>query len=134
MGELAIVDQQQLRFVPSAVDGLPDVTAASVYPDRLELLSGGTWVVIRFLDIARWHERGWLYRPLARLGWGVRGWPSVADRYWFHPPAGRFFRFYTAPPTTVYLPDEPAMSYADTMFCRVRDVLAAGGFGTVDLG
>jgi hypothetical protein len=124
-----------LRFHPSAVDGLPAVTEAAVYPDRLELLSNGNWVVIRFLDIARWHQHGWLYRPLARLGLGVHGWPFVADRDWFHPPARRFFRFYTTPPITIYMPDEPAeTSYARTMFRRVQVVLAAGGFGMVDLG
>lgn len=124
-----------LRFVPSAVEGRPDVTEAAIFPDRLELLSAGTPVVIRFLDIARWHRHGWLYRPLAQLGWGVRGHPSVADRDWFHPPAGRFFRFYTAPPVTVYLPDEPPeLGYGETMFQRVQHVIRLGGFGTFDLG
>jgi hypothetical protein len=91
--------QDGLRFVPSAVEGLPAVTEAAVFPDRLELLSEGKWVIIRFLDIARWYRHGWLFRPLAQLGLGVRGWPSVADRDWFHPPSGRFFRFFTTPPT-----------------------------------
>ena len=124
-----------LRFVPSAVEGLPSVTAAAVFPDHLELLSEDRWVVIRFLDIARWYRRGWLYRPLARLGYGVRGRPTVADRDWFHPPSGRFFRFYTRPPVTVYMPDEPAdTTYAATIFRRIQDVMAAGGYSTFDLG
>src|ERR1041385_7153395 len=97
-----------LRFVPSAVEGLPAVTEAAVFPDRLELLSEGKWVVIRFLDIARWYRYGWLYRPLARFGFGVSGRPSVADRDWSPPPAGRFFRFYGKPTVTVHMPDEPA--------------------------
>ncbi|MFO0795877.1 MAG: hypothetical protein U0804_00215 [Gemmataceae bacterium] len=124
-----------LRFVPSAVYGPPAVTEVTVLPDRLELLSDGSAVVVRFLDIARWHWRGWLYAPLARLGFRVRGWPAVADRDWFHPPAGRFFRFHCVPPVTVYLPDEPADTpYGQTLFRRVQDVLAAGGFSTFDLG
>jgi hypothetical protein len=123
-----------LRFVPSRVEGLPSVTEATVFPDRLELLSAGERVVIRFFDIARWHCCGWLYRPLACLGW-MRGGPMVADRNWFHPPSGRFFRFFTDPPVTVYMPDEPAgTSYGQTLFRRVQDVLAAGGFHTFDLG
>jgi hypothetical protein len=127
--------ETSLRFVPSAVEGLPDVSEVALFPDRLELLSAGKPVVIRLLDIARWHRHGWLYRPLARLGLGVRGYPSVADRDWFHPPAGRFFRFFTAPPVTVFMPDEPPeASYGQTLFRRVQDVLAAGGFGTHDLG
>ncbi len=132
---MATAAEDVLRFVPSAVEGLPAVTEAAVFPDRLELLSDGKRVVIRFLDIARWYRRGWLYRPLARLGFGVRGWPSVADRDWFHPPPGRFFRFFTAPPVTVYMPDEPPETgYVQTMFRRVQDVLAAGVFSTFDLG
>jgi hypothetical protein len=132
---MAMAAEASLRFVPSAVEGLPSVTEVAVFPDRLELLSEGKRIVIRFLDIARWHRRGWLYRPLARLGWGVRGWPSVADRDWFHPPSGRFFRFFAEPPVTLYMPDEPPdTSYGQTMFRRVQEVMAAGGFGTFDLG
>ncbi len=124
-----------LRFVPSAVEGLPVVTEAVLFPDRLELLSGGKWVAIHFLEIARWYGRDWLYRPLARLGFRVRGWPSVADRDWFHPPAERFFRFFTVPPVTVFMPDEPhETTYGETIFRRVQDVMAAGGFATFDLG
>jgi hypothetical protein len=126
--------EESLRFVPSAVDGLSAVTEVAVFSDRLELLSEGKWVVVHFLDIARWYRRKWLYAPLARLGW-VRGWPSVGDRDWFHPPAGRFFRFFTEPPLTVYMPDEPAdTSYGQTLFRRIQDVMAAGGYRTCDLG
>jgi hypothetical protein len=124
-----------LRFVPSAVEGLPNVTEAAVFPDRLELLAAHQKIVIRFIDIARWHRLGWLYEQLARRGWRVRGWPMVADRDWFHPPAGRFFRFYTDPPITVYLPDEPRdTGYGETLFRRLQDVLILGGFATNDLG
>jgi hypothetical protein len=131
---MATADEDCLRFVPSAVEGLPDFTEAAVFPDRLELLSAGKWVAIHFLDIARWYRRGWLYRPLAYLGW-VYGTPFVADRDWFHPPSGRFFRFYTDPSITVYMPDEPReTSYGQTIFRRVQDVMARGGFATHDLG
>ncbi len=124
-----------LRFVPSRVEGLPSVTGAALFSDRLELLSESKWVVIRFLDIAHWHRFGWLYRSLARFGLGVGGWPSVADRDWFHPPSGRFFRFYTEPPITVYMPGEPPeTSSRQTIFRRIQDIMAVGGFGTFDLG
>ena len=45
--------QDGLRFVPSAVEGLPGVAEVAVFPDRLELLSEGKWVTVRLLDIAR---------------------------------------------------------------------------------
>ncbi len=124
-----------LRFVPSDVEGLAAVTEVAVFPDRLELLSEAKWVVIRFLDIAKWYRRGWLYRSLARLGWSVRDWPSVADRDWFHPPAGRYFKFYSEPPVTVFMPDESqVLGYDETMFRQVQSVIALGGFATFDLG
>src|SRR5262245_2921219 len=127
--------ENHLRFVPSAVDGLPSVTEVAIFPDRLELLSEGKWTVIRFLDIARWYRGGWWYWSLARIGLRVRAWPSVGARDWFHPPAQRFFRFDTSPPITVSMPDEPEeLVYGQTMFRRVQNVLALGGFVTDDLG
>lgn len=88
---MATASKDSLRFVPSEVEGLPNVTEVAVFPDRLELLSEGKCVVVRLLDIARWYRRGWLYRPLARLGFGVWGWPSVADRLWCPRPSVSFF-------------------------------------------
>jgi hypothetical protein len=132
---MATPSRHGLSFVPTAVEGMPNVTEAVVFPDRLELLSGDERVVIRFVDIARWRRWSWLFLPLARLGCGVRGWPAVADRDGFHPPAGRFFRFYTNPVLTVFMPDEPReMRYGETIFRRVQDVIRAGGFCTFDLG
>lgn len=127
--------EASLRFVPGAVDGLPDVTAAVVFPDRLELLSAGRWTTIVFLDIAQWPWGGRLFRWLARRGFRVRGRPSVGGRDWCQPPARRYFRFQTDPPITVYMPSEAAdTGYDDTTFGRVKDVLALGGFTTHDLG
>lgn len=122
-----------VRFVPSHVDGLPSVSEAAVFPDRLELRSEGRWVVVRLCDIVRWHRHDWLRRIWAGLGLRVRG--SVGERDWFHPPAQRYIRFFTEPPITVYMPDEPAdVDYAHSIFCRIQVVMAAGGFGTFDLG
>ena len=132
---MPIVSQPSLCFVPSATLGLPAVTQVALFPDRLELVSEEKPTVIRLLDIARWYRCGWLCRPLARLGGKVRGWPSVADRDWFHPPSRRFFRFYTQPTLTVYLPDEPRETpYGETLFRRIQEVIVAGGFCTYDLG
>lgn len=128
--------EDHLRFVPSAVDGLSSVSEVILFSDRLEALSEDRLVVIRFLDIARWYRiGGYFHRLFARWGWGVYGWPSVADRDWFHPPAERFFRFFTNPPITIYLPDESSETpYAQTIFRRVQDIIALDGFGTQDLG
>src|SRR5687768_7714855 len=100
-----LAEERALRFRPSRVEGLAGVTEVAVFPDRLELLAGERLTVVRFDDIARWPRPRWLRRALARLGWRP-AWLPVADRDWFHPPAERFFAFYTTPPLVVYMPDE----------------------------
>jgi hypothetical protein len=123
-----------LRFVPSRVEGLADVSEVAVFPDRLELKTAGRWVAYPFASIARWPRPAWLWRLLFRTGLRPRFLP-VADRDWFHPPADRFFAFYTTPPIVVHMPaDEPADRYVGTRFVSVQQVMAAGGFVTVDLG
>src|SRR5687768_8905237 len=102
---MASANQQHLRFIPSRVEGLAAVSEVVVFPDRLELLSEGKPVVVCFADIARWPRLGALWRSLAHLGI-VRGNPCVADRDWFHMPADRYFRFYTEPAITVFMPHE----------------------------
>jgi hypothetical protein len=58
----------------------------------------------------------------------------VGDRDWFHDPPDRFFRFFTTPPVTVYMPNESGVEYEHTCFRRLQDVIAEGGFITHDLG
>jgi hypothetical protein len=131
---MATITENSLRFVPSRVDGLPSVDEVVVFPDRLEVRAASKWVVVRFADIARWSRVGFVWRRLAHLGI-VRGWPCVADRDWFHPPSGRFFRFYTDPAIAVFMPDEPSdLAYGQTIFRRIQDLIGAGGYSTFDLG
>jgi hypothetical protein len=123
-----------VRFVPSRVDGLPEVTQVAVFPDRLELFSEGKWLSFSFAAMAVWPRPAWLWRLLARLGWRQRFVP-VGERDWFHPPAERFFRYFTVPRVIVYMPDERAETcYGETSFRRVQDVMSQGGFNTWDLG
>jgi hypothetical protein len=123
-----------LRFVPSRVEGLPDVTEVVVRPDRLELLSAGRWVRFRFARIARWPRPAWLWRALHFLRWRRRRLPVVADRDWFHRPPERFFAFYTQPRLVVYMPfDEPTGPH-QSHFRQAQVVMASGGFHTFDLG
>ncbi len=104
-----------------------------MFPDRLELLSAGEWVVIRLADIAKWPRPWWFWRGMTRFGWRPN-WLPVADRDWFHAPPDRFFRFYATPPVVVYMPDEAGVGYAETCFRRLQMVIGIGGFGTFDLG
>jgi hypothetical protein len=125
--------QQCLRFVPSRVEGLPDVSEVAVFPERLELLSAGRWVTFFFADIAEWPHPVWFHRFLAKLGWRPR-WLPVADRNWFHSPPNRFFAFFTTPKIVVYMPDDTGVEYSQTCFRRVQEVLWTGGLHIFDLG
>jgi hypothetical protein len=123
-----------LRFVPSRVEGLADVSEVAIFPDRLELKSAGRWVVYPFVAMAKWPQPAWFWRLLYRLGRRPR-WLPVADRDWFHPPSERFFAFYTTPKLIVYMPDDECYSPREaTYFAEVQEILAAGGFSTFDLG
>jgi hypothetical protein len=109
------------------VDGLPSVTEVAVFrPDRV--LSEGTTVTIRFDDIAEWPHPRWLWRlrrpPFCPSETGIG----------FTTPPDRFFRFFTTPPVTVYMPNESGLKYDHTCFRRLQDVIAEGGFITHDLG
>ena len=126
--------EECLRFVPSRVEGLPDVTEVAIYPERLELLSAGKWVVIRFVDISKLPRPTWMWKVLSRFGWRPP-WLPVANRDWFHPPRDRFFRFFTSPEIIVFMADEASnIGYGETLFRRVQDVIESGGFNTNDLG
>lgn len=128
--------ESRLRFTPSAVRGLRNVTEVNFSTQRLELVSNHNVVVIRYLDIAKWYCRwGKVYRSLARVGGPILGRPYIADRDWFHPPAKRFFRFYTSRPITIFMPDESReLPYEETMFRRVQNIIQCGGVLTYDLG
>jgi hypothetical protein len=123
----------QLHFVPSRVEGLPDVTEAVIRPDQLELCSGGRWMIFRFTDIAEWPRPIWYWRLRYRLGFPP-SWLPVADRDWFHAPPERFFRFFTDPTIIVYMPVDEPREHSLSNFYRVQEVLRVGGFATFDLG
>jgi hypothetical protein len=125
--------EETLRFVPSRVEGLPDVTQVVLRPDRLELSSSGRWVSFRFARMARWPRPAWLWRALHYLGWRPR-WLPVADRDWFHAPHDRFFAFYTQPRVVVYMPFDESTGYHQSHFLRAQVVMRSGGFHTFDLG
>ncbi len=126
--------EQSLRFAPSRVKGLLDVTEVAVFPDRLEVCSAGKWLSFPFKELIEWHRPAWFWRLLARLGWRRRFLP-VGEQDWFHPLTERFFRFFTCPRIVVYMPAEPdETKYPETLFHRIQNVIMRGGFNSWDLG
>ena len=66
---------------------------------------------------------------------GAQPWPqTVADRDWFHAPPDRFFRWFTEPALTTYMPTDEPEDYGESNFLKIQGVLAKGGFATFDLG
>jgi hypothetical protein len=122
-----------LRFVPTRVGGVADVTEVAVFPDRLELVSDEKRLSFPYCDMARWPQPRWLWRLLSWIG--IRpGWLPIGERDWFHPPNERYIRFYATPPMTIYIPDDPHTVYHLTLFRRIQNMIAAGGYSTFDLG
>ena len=109
---IAYIEQPRLSFYAMRMDG-PIATTADLQPHLAEI---GRYVGIAGLDPDPW--------SLA----------VVADRDWFHPPAGRFFRWYTTPPVTICMPIGDAPGFRQGVFHRIQDVLRSGGFVTHDLG
>lgn len=122
-----------LSFVPSRIEGANEILRVAVFPDRLELVGNGRCDVIRFVNIARWPQPKILWRALFAIGIRPK-WLPVADRDWFHLPAERFFRFYSTPPITIYMPVDEVRDYAGSHFFRIQQVLLVAGFHTFDLG
>lgn len=122
-----------VSFVPSRVEGIDGVTEVTVFRDRLELQTVRERLTFRFGDIGRRQEPGvvsalkrcFLVRPYPRM---------IADRNWFLAPPDRYFKFYTNPPITVYMPADDTWEYVGSCFLKIQQVVRSGGFETFDLG
>ena len=132
LGGCAELETDSLSFVPSWVEGIDGVSKVTVFLDRLEITANGERRIVHFDEIAEWPRPRWLWKTVSRCGWRP-GWLPIGERDWFHPPAQRFFRFFTTPRLTIYLPDDHE-DYECSLFRRVQDVLFKGGYNTDGLG
>jgi hypothetical protein len=122
-----------ITFVPSRVDGLDAVSRVKIRPSQIEFEMPDSRRVFAFKSISRPQE-SWLSSFLKRLTFR-RPYPRViADRDWFHAPPDRFFRFYTTPPITVYMPADDVHEHAQSHFGRIQQVIRSGRFATFDMG
>ena len=64
-------------------------------------------------------------KPLARM---------IGERDAFHPPEDRFFRFFTNPKITVYMPVDDPVEYVKSTFSKIQQIWRVGGYETWDLG
>lgn len=123
----------KITFIPSRVDGLAEVSSVTVWPFRLDLETADGTHEFSFKVMGKIQESGIMRWMKGFFGEEPRG-MLVADRDWFHPPQDRFFRFYTDPPITIYMPADEVVGYEESVFFRVQAVIRSGGYETFDLG
>jgi len=123
----------KITFTPSRVDWTSDISLVTVWPNRLTVETVDGEQEFLFEQIGKIQESG-IMRFMRRLGGAKQFGLLVADRDWFHPPQDRYFRFYTDPPMTVYMPADDAADYEESVFFRVQAVIRCGGFETYDVG
>ena len=122
------------RFRPARVEGWADVDEVAVLSDRLEVHGRCGRRILPFWALAKCPRSAWFWKLAFVLGWR-RQFLSVADRDWFHPEGEKYFRFYTSPPLTIYIPAEAEdVEMTRKLFLRVRFLIGSGGYGTFDLG
>ena len=121
-----------ISFVPSRVDGLDAVSLITVEPIRITFVCRTSPRVFLFADFG--HPVGSFFSRVVDRMMFRRPWRIIGERDWFHPPPDRFFRFYTDPQITVYMPTDDVREYGPSVFCRVQWVWRAGRFDTWDLG
>ncbi len=126
------MDTEPLSFVPSRVDGLDDVSLVTIHPDRIVFDLCESQRVFMFRDFGQ--SVGSFFERIGDLLRFRRPWRIVGERDWFHPPPDRFFRFYTQPQITVYMPDDDVREYGPSVFCRVQCIWRSGRVDTFDLG
>ena len=126
------MDTAPLSFAPSRVDGLDDVSLVTIHSDRIVFDLNETQCVFMFRDFGR--SVGSVFDRIKDFLCFRHPWRIVGERDWFHAPPDRFFRFYTDPQITVYMPDDDVREYGSSVFCRVQQIWRSGRVDTFDLG
>jgi hypothetical protein len=127
-----VSNEECVRFVPAAVEGMNDVAEVAIFPDRLEVYVSGTWQVLKY-DVAAmrwlWAPINWVFRLLdARTG---RALMMVGEREFCTDK--RYFLFFTRPKLKIYTPIEHDLPYTETYSFRITQILLRGGYSTYDL-
>jgi len=130
--DLVSRNDNTVRFCPSHVEGLEGVGEVAIHVDRLEVNVDGQWRSFRFADIGRRQESA-LASYLRRLCGGKALPRLVGERDWCRPPRERFFRWYTDPPLTMFMPEDEGEAYSSGYFPLIHAVLQTGAFSTIDL-
>ena len=124
---------EPISFVPSRVDGFDSVSLVTVEPTRISLLTDDGNQIFTFAAIAQ-RQDSWFARAIRRVTFRKPWPPMIGERDWFHAPPDRFFRFFTDPQITIFMPSNDVQEYAPSVFCRAQWVWRSGGFDTWDLG
>ena len=125
-------DTKHVRFTPSKVEGLSNVTEIVVYCDRIEFYSTGEPEIIYFQEIAK--PTGSLFLRVINRLFRKQNLLMIGERDWFHDPKDRFFRIFTEPQITFCMPVDDTSDFGNCCFSRIRDTISNGGYSTWDLG
>ncbi len=126
-------DPDSIWLVPSRVDGLDGVSRVIIEHTQITFVTGESSRSFSFSAIRR-PQGTWFFRVIRRVAFR-RPWPPmIGERDCFHPPPNRFFRFFTEPQITVYMPLDDVQDYTHSCFYRIQQVIRSGGYATWDLG
>ncbi len=123
----------KITFTPSRTKWLTEIDRVTVWPNRLVVETAAGHETFSFEKIGKIRESG-IMRTMRWLSGSKPFGMLIADRDWFHPPQDRFFRFYTDPCMTVYMPTDDTVGYEESVFFRIQAVIRSGGYETLDLG
>ncbi|MDF1816766.1 MAG: hypothetical protein P1V20_31475 [Verrucomicrobiales bacterium] len=122
-----------IAFSPAGVEGVQAVTEVVIHFDRV-VFHGKNNSEQQFLFCEMNNGRSSKIRPwwksfLPKPEGGI-----VGEREFCKPPGEQYFRWFTSPQITTYTPpDADDVSYDQTLFYRIHEVMSQGPFRTLDL-
>jgi hypothetical protein len=111
-----------VRFRPSRVEGVDDVSEVCVSPDILELATPYKRIRLSFRAMALGREIASGRAPVGESHFSNDSYPDSR------------FVFYTTPPIAIYMPLDGPTAYPHSHFWRVQEMLRRGGFKVYDDG
>jgi hypothetical protein len=125
-------DIKHVRFTPSRVEGLSHITEIAVYCNRIEFYSDREPEIIYFEEIAK--PAGSSFSRVINRLFGGHNLLMIGERDWFHEPKDRFFRIFTEPQITFYMPVNDTSDYGNCCFTRILNIILSARYSTWDLG
>lgn len=121
-----------VRFTPSKVEGLRDVSEVAVWPDRLEVRTSIRWSTYAFSTFAEPCEPRVVGRLRHLLGLRRCAGRVAESSFSRHRYEDSYVTFLTQPRLRVYMPPGGPTGYPDSLFWRIEQTIRRGGFAVSD--